>query len=284
MDKKHILFDHTILSYFVFFVLTELCINVFSGIDEFIAGYVEGYGSYLQVNGQKVLYATGVGCALGAIVAVGLFRLWFRPYFKGCFNGSGLKSGLMSMLPVLIISFIGSCISIFQFGSSSIPLSFFHSLAPGFGEEVAFRGIGIANYMRRVRSEKQLYMIFWLSSIVFGLVHLGNIVAGADMFSTLVQSVFAIGIGMLFCAVYLRTGNLWPTVIAHTAIDFVELCRGDLGNSSGLMMDLGPGDYVVMLSALVAGILGIVLFRKKYHPQILKVWQEKWSVTEQSLP
>ena len=280
MDKKHILFDHTILSYFVFFVLSELIINVFSGIDNIIAEYVEGYGSYMVYDGQKTLYATGVGCALGALVAVWLFKLWFRPYFKGCFTGSGLKFGLMSILPVLIISFIGSGISMYQFGISSIPLAFLHSLAPGFGEEVAFRSIGIANYMRRVRSEKQLYLIFWLSSIVFGLVHLGNIAFGAEMFSTLVQSVFAIGIGMLFCAIFLRTGNLWPAVIAHTAIDFVELSRGDLGESSGMMMALGPGDYVVMLSALVAGILGLVLFRKKYHPQILKVWQEKWSMED----
>ena len=91
---------------------------------------------------------------------------------------------------------------------ASVLIAFLRSSAPGFGEEAAFRGLGVANYLRRNPTEKGIVKILWLFSIVFGLVHVGNALAGAPLLISMGQAAYAAGIGMVLGAVYLRTGNL----------------------------------------------------------------------------
>lgn len=279
MNRNHKILDHPILGYILLFLFAETLIVIGMYFDKFLAGYIPGYGTEGEAFGRTYIGASGIGCAIGAFLAVLLFTLWFRPQFKGCFSKTGIGIGLLFTLPVLIISFAGSIISIYQFGLGSVLIAFLKALSPGVGEEVATRGLGIANFMRIVRSEKEIKVVFWVSAVFFGLIHAPNALAGANVIVSILQAAGAIGIGMLFAAIYLRTGNLWPTIIAHTAIDFMEFCRADLGASSGVATELVIGDYLIMASAILAGIIGLLLFRKKYHPEILELWLEKWNRT-----
>lgn len=182
------------------------------------------------------------------------------------------------MLPVLIIHYVGSIVSIITFGISSILVAFLKSFAPGFGEETMFRILGVSNYMRTARSEKGIMTIFWLSSVFFGLFHILNIFSGADVASALVQGVYAIGIGMLLGAVYLRTANAWAVMLAHMSFDFLEFCRGDLGSTGGIMTGgLGVGDWITVAAAIVAAILALRLVGKEHRQQIMELWNKKWN-------
>jgi uncharacterized protein len=73
-------------------------------------------------------------------------------------------------------------------------------LAP-FAEEVFFRGFLFAGFVKRYG--------FWvaavLSASVFALVHL-----------ELARTIPALLSGIIFGAVYYRSGSLWPAVLAHT--------------------------------------------------------------------
>jgi membrane protease YdiL (CAAX protease family) len=244
-------------------------------IDTFINIYILKFA-----NDSSSAIGSGVGMAIGALVALWLFKLWFKPDFEGCLKADSFWTGLLMLLPVLVIHYIGSIVSWITLGTGNVFLAFLQAFAPGFCEEIGFRGLGVANYMRTIKSERQIKVIFWLSSIIFGLAHSANIFSGGDFFSCVIQVIYASGIGMLLGAVYLRTGNLLPCILGHMSLDFFEFVRKDLSQSGGLMMGMGAGDWITVFSALVGAVLGLWLIREKYHPEIMEVWDRKWNKGE----
>lgn len=278
MRKKHKILDHSILAYFLLMIFVSIVISLGSLLDTALCPFIPGYASNVTVvAGREIQSASGVGVAIASLAALGIFKLWFRPEFKGCLAAKGLKAGILMLLPFLILHYAGSIVSWLTVGTSSVLIAFLRSFAPGFGEEVMFRGLGIANFMRTIRSEKQISVIFWLSSVIFGLSHIMNILGGGDPFSVLIQSIYAIGVGMLFGAVYLRTGNLWPTILGHMSVDFMEFIRADLGASGGLMMGMGIGDWITIAAAVFAAVWGLLLMKRKFYPDIMQIWKEKWN-------
>ena len=270
--RRHKVLDHPILGYFLLGVFALVISELVGNIDKVIDHQVLSVES-----GSAVHLGCGIFTAVGALVAVGLFRLWFRPDFKGCVQIKGLLTGILLLLPVLVTHYVGSIVSWSIFGTGSVFLAFLAAFAPGFSEEVAFRGLGVANYMRTIQSGKQIKVIFWLSSLVFGLIHLTNIFAGGDPLSCVGQAAYAIGIGMALGAVYLRTGNLLPCILGHMSLDFMEFIRGDLSQSGGLMTSTGVGDWITFVAAAVGAVGGLLLIRPKYHQEMIELWNDKWS-------
>ncbi len=278
--KNHKILDHTIISYFLLMLFSVAVIALGSLIDSGILRVWPAYGVEMvnTVKGVTRIDASGIGYAIGALAALQFFYLWFRSEYKGVLNKTGLVKGLILVAPILAISCVGSVISWIQFGTASVLLALLRALAPGFGEEVMFRGLGVANFMRTVNDEKKIMVIFWLSSLVFGVAHMGNITGGANIIVSIVQSLAAVGIGMFFGAVYIRTGNLWPTIIAHTITDFMEFVRADVGGAGGTMVTIGIGDWFSVTAGIVGGIYGLYLMSSKFHPQIMEIWRDKWAV------
>lgn len=54
-------------------------------------------------------------------------------------------------------------------------------------------------------------------------MHYSNLMAGANFGITSLQVFYAFGIGMIFAAVLIRTGNLWPCIIVHGLIDTLAM-------------------------------------------------------------
>ena len=90
------------------------------------------------------------------------------------------------------------------------------------------------------------------------------------------QAAYAAGIGMILGAVYLRTGNLWPTILGHMSVDFMEFIRGDLGSSGGIMSGIGVGDWITIVAGVVGIILGLYLIRPSKRAEIVDLWKAKW--------
>ena len=279
MDKrKHRILDHPVLSYFLLAIFVSLIEELLGGVIDIMVGRaIPDYAVETQVMGQTMDLTMGVGVAAAALLAAWLFKLWFRPDFNGCLQKAGLKEGLLMLAPFLAIHYLGSIVSWITLGTGSVVIALLRATAPGFGEEVMFRGLGVANYMRKIRSAGQIKVIFWLSSIVFGLIHLSNLLAGGDTMSVVIQSVYAIGVGMLFGAVYLRTGNLWPTILAHWSVDFMEFIRVDLSGSGGVMIGMGIGDWITIAAGVFGAVWALRLMNPKYYDEIMEVWARKWN-------
>ena len=276
--RTHRILDHTIISYFLLVIFVSLFEETLgAAADTLIGRVLPGYTVETVVMGQTTDLSQGVGIAAATLLAALVFKLWFRPDFNGCLQKDGLKEGLLMLMPFLAIHYLGSIVSWITFGTGGVFIALLRATAPGFGEEIMFRGLGVANYMRTIKSEGQIKVIFWLSSLVFGLIHLTNIMAGGDPKSVVIQSIYAIGVGMILCAVYLRTGNLWPTILAHWSVDFFEFIRVDLFDSGGVMTGMGIGDWITIAAGAFGAFWALRLMNPKYYGEIMDIWAAKWN-------
>ena len=146
-EREHKILNHPILGYFLLIFFVMIIAQMVSYIIDnmILAGIISGYAVTQTIAGAERTLATGIGFAVGAVLAIGLFYLWFRPAFDGMLKKKDLLKGLALLAPILIIHWIGSIVSWVQFGTASVLLAFLRSSAPGFGEEAAFRGLGVAN-------------------------------------------------------------------------------------------------------------------------------------------
>lgn len=279
-EREHKILNHPILGYFLLIFFVMIIAQAVSYIIDnmILAGIISGYAVTQTIAGAERTQATGIGFAIGAVLAIGLFYLWFRPAFDGMLKKKDLLKGLALLAPILIIHWIGSIVSWVQFGTASVLLAFLRSSAPGLGEEAVFRGLGVANYMRRNPTEKGVIRILWLSSVIFGLVHVTNAIAGAPLSLSIGQAAYAVGVGMVLGAVYLRTGNLWPSILGHMSLDFLELIRSDIGGAGGVISGMEVGDWITIIAGAAGIFWGLYLVRPAKRPEIVELWKSKWSV------
>ena len=91
----------------------------------------------------------------------------------------------------------------------------------GIFEELAFRGtLFLAILEKRRGSTKEIFMTALISSALFGLVHLANLLEGAGVVETLMQVGYSFLIGGMCSIVLLKTKNIIPCILLHTIFDF----------------------------------------------------------------
>ena len=86
-----------------------------------------------------------------------------------------------------------------------------------------------------------------ISALVFGAIHLTNAVGG-DIPQTLVQTGYAIVVGLVFGAIYIRSEDLITVIIMHAAIDITNRVFMGSTNTSTTVLIL----FVVLLAAEAA--------------------------------
>ena len=94
----------------------------------------------------------------------------------------------------------------------------------GWTEEVVFRGLILNIFLDRFsKTKKGILAAVILSGVIFGAAHVTNIFTGVTAEAAMVQAVTAAVLGVLFGAVYVRSGNLWLVMLYHTLVDFASL-------------------------------------------------------------
>jgi len=88
-------------------------------------------------------------------------------------------------------------------------------LIPGIWEEVSFRGVISTLNLRKYSRTTVLIVV----SILFGLFHFFNLLAGMDLVFTGVQVIYAALLGFLFGYLFIKTKSLIPSIILHYLID-----------------------------------------------------------------
>lgn len=215
-----------------------------------------------------------VGVIIAAVVCLLIFKGWFKGEFTGCLSFKNLKTGLLLLVPTLVFIIINLTeIHYSELTVKDILVAFFVSLAPGLSEEVNFRGLSGSNYMRVHPDGRRLPLIAALLGLIFGASHLMNLTADAALDKTLLQLFYAAGVGILYAAVFFRTGSLIPGIISHWAVDFTSFMTP---GSSGA---LSTSDIIrgIALGTVMAAF-GFWFIRKAKREEIAKVWAEKWPV------
>ena len=121
-------------------------------------------------------------------------------------------------------------------------------LAIGLFEEAAFRGVALLLIAEKRRTtRKGLFVSIVLSSAVFGVIHLTNILAGASPGAVILQIGYSFLIGAMCSVVLFKTANLWLCVLLHAVYDFC-------GN---LMPTLGAGTWWDTPTVIFTAVLAV---------------------------
>ena len=226
---------------------------------------------------------TGIaGTLIASFVILLLYKLFFKPEFEGNLKGGSLALGFQLGVFHIAYLVISLLLPLLLFSSTLKAPSFAQTEAAimaGVTEELAFRALLIGTLMRQWHDEKKILPAVIISGVVFALIHAANIFAGADPFYTAGQ-VFSAGCGgVFFAAVYLRSGNILPVMVLHTIQDICA-AAATAGATDTLIVTTSIRETDILdmvLSAVLAGV-GIWLVRGKVRPEILNVWNRKWTV------
>lgn len=200
--------------------------------------------------------------------------------------GKGILKGLFLAWPAWVLFGVVSLLSKIS-ANGGINFNAYHlfaaimaALSAGVNEEIGSRALTIDNAYR-VQGEIKIYKYLILTSIIFGLSHITNIFFGASLSATISQIFYATGFGILFGAIYLRTGNILPGIISHFIIDFASAFNPAYDPSSTEKMMLHTEEVNVVQALIqiiiIGGILalyGLFLVRKKKHDEITEVWSK----------
>ena len=119
-----------------------------------------------------------------------------------------------------------------------------------------------------------------LSSVIFGLIHLTNLLSGAPFGATILQILNAFGMGMFLCAVFLCSGSLWPGIIIHTLFDtFAFLDVPNIAEGGHIATDYSFSwtDLIVFAFIAVSIAAGLYLVRPGVRAEITALRNRKWN-------
>ena len=260
MKRKHTLSEkHPLLSMLLSVVAATLVCSLAATISssEFV--------QYLLIS------ATGILCLLAQ-------KWWFAPAFKGVFRTEIplRKIGLLCV-PFLIQLLLSWLLNVMDHGLffRATALSVVMALSAGFGEEVMFRGLSIPIGMRYLKGKNKILTVALVTSVVFGLSHLGNAMGGNAI--GIVQGIATIGSGLFYAAVFLRTGSIMVPIIMHALYDWMYFATNPaLQNGNMAAMGVTTAVIISCVIDLSMGVVGYWLIRPAVREKIEVVWQKKW--------
>ena len=224
--KKHPLF-FSFLIIFIFFLM--------NGIGVFIAQRrglsPTSYSLYIEIG--LAIFFSGI---------VSSMRWWKKIGFKK----PDQSRHLLLYLPSLAL-ILGNLT--FGIHITALPMLLVYlvtALLSGFVEETAFRGLILQAFTGR----GPVYAAV-ASSLLFGLTHIFNVLAGGDPIYVVVQILYALAIGFGFGAMVIRGGMIWPVILGHGLGNFVAFINSDSATLTGAKVD----SQVIIIS-----VLYIVLF------------------------
>ena len=185
-------------------------------------------------------------------------------------RGSGFFNGLLvGLYPIALISYNAYNTLLFGRPEGDM-LPAWHVVwfligmtSVGVAEEFLFRGVIAQTLLEHFGTSRAgIWKACLLSGLFFGGAHLTNILSSAP-FGVLMQCVFAGSLGVLFAAIYFRTGNLWVLVFLHGAQDAASLLAGGLYGTENMSTAVSSYDSTMLLSVLVYLIPTFFLLRKK---------------------
>ncbi len=133
---------------------------------------------------------------------------------------------------------------------SLVLVYFLFALVVGFTEELYFRGL-----ILDVLKPKKLSIIIVVSSLLFSLSHIVNLLAGQDLLLTLMQVVFALLFAIVTALIALASQSFLIPAIWHAIHNFTALITADNEGTFSVV--------VVVLQGLILLLYAVHLLRRK---------------------
>ena len=88
----------------------------------------------------------------------------------------------------------------------------------GFIEEIIFRG-----FLFKMMAKDNIKRAIIVSAITFGIGHIINLLNGAELVPTLIQTCYATSIGYLFVIIFYKSKSLIPCIITHCLVNSLSI-------------------------------------------------------------
>lgn len=236
----------------------------------------------LQSKGVDQTVAMTIGAIIGSFIVLIFWYKKTSPIYRFMPRTGDVTGSIKLMWPILIywgLMYLCYFILANGFRPGAITFATFMTcLMAGLSEEIIFREIAISYMTKHFRGEKVIPVIATASGLMFGLIHLTNAIGKGNFTGTMFQALLSILFGFFFSAIYLRKGNVWILMLAHFLHDVIVFI-----GSSGLENAGFFGDFPIWLDAffiiseLGLAIYGYYLIRPAKRPEILQLWDYKWS-------
>ena len=269
--RKHIILDRPVLSVIVLLLFVLLVANIFSVPKNMIA-WEDDSGSIWQIY--------DMGLALATLLAAEFVftGVWFKGEFEGTLRGE-IGAGLRLGAPLLLLD-----LAVFIFDRitgrgalNNVLMVLSMSLMAGIAEEIIFRSLILANFMRITKTYRGTLSAVAFSSLIFGAAHLANLASGADLLVTVMQVLATILMGFAFSGLYLTCGSIVPCMVLHFLHDVLAMLFlgiNDSGAVTEAMTASSMAEEVITDALLLA--MAILLLRPGNYEKIRGVWNRKW--------
>lgn len=199
----------------------------------------------------QFLIKSTVTRGLGSIIFLALtLFLGFRIFHKPS------RGWWMAVLPSLAVVVNNLPLIALADGSARVertdllPLFLLECFLIGLFEELAFRGtLFLAILEKRRGTTRQIFLTSFVSSALFGLVHLANLLEGAGVGATLLQVGYSFLIGGMCTIVLLKTGNILFCILLHAIFDV----------GGGLLSTVGSGYQWNTPTVIVTAVLAVAV-------------------------
>ena len=148
----------------------------------------------------------------------------------------------------------------------------------------AFVSIGINVLIRMVIKDYPLETgpAALISAAVFGIIHMANVLSGADVLKTVLQSANAFSSGLADALIYMTTGNIWVNFAIHTLHDFIAFSFDTVAENGLMLRTVTWDSWLDFALAAMLGVYSIVMLcRGDVQKHIMDVWTKKWSADKQ---
>ena len=261
-----------------------------------LAPILIGFGMLLLINiivsipvavlqfytGKDTPFLSMLFTILAAVIVLLIYKKHFALEYSGVIRKEGLKEGLLMCLPFIVYWFLTSIPAIIEGSFAVKPLTMTiisSSVMAGVTEEVAFRHGMITTMQRNRNQADKIISTLLISSLVFGLIHLLNIVSGADILHTFYQVLSASCLGIIMGAIFISCGNLLPVMIVHAAHDIFAIATSPATTESGIVTgSIGPGQLLDLACCLALAALGLFCYLAKNRREtIVSLWNKIWN-------
>lgn len=179
------------------------------------------------------------------------------------FNRKGLATiicgGIIAVNNFPIIGLLGGNVRITA-SDRDLLLFVCYCVSIGLFEELSFRAI-VFPIVAGIFGDKKhgLFLSVLVSSAVFGMAHIVNVLSGAGVLSTVLQVGYSFLLGGLCATLVVKTENVIPSIIIHSLYDVGGLICDEFGG--GIVLAVGDrwDTLTVVMTAVVTVIILIYI-------------------------
>lgn len=131
-------------------------------------------------------------------------------------------------------------------------------LMVGFLEEIIFRGL-----LFKALAKDGLKTAIVISSVTFGIGHLVNLIngSGANLFSNILQVIYAIAAGLMFTLLFFCTKSLYACILCHGFFNALSVFANDAA------MSMQREIFLAGVLCLITGGYSLYLLMRHFIPE-----------------